>query len=345
MVVIDLVDVICTLVNLLDVQSGPSRLSLFLLLWDFAGFKVRLVLGLLPAGRSVSVSVSVDLPSLFSPLGLFFLFFFLFLLFPSELLVKDSGSVLDNSAPMEVYQDDKNDDGKRNETEYVLFATPLLVPEGLVEDVTDQTEEHHQRFDEEGRKSHFIVELVAGWVDASPVGKDEPREVWKGDSVEQQDIVSAFFVLPVATALAHAAVNIILAHEGLVKLVELLLLANKDDLFKYLYSFLSLCFLFELSFLRFRFLLLFGLFLFLPILFFLFLMVIFPSLFSPLIALFRPMGLGTLDSLSFYLGAVGVGLSADFTEVFLARLVPNLALGLATAFLSLCLHLLLIKII
>lgn len=78
-------------------------------------------------------------------------------------------------------------------------------------------------------------------------------------------------------------------------------------------------------------------FLYLPILFFLFLLVIFHSFFSPVITLFRPRILG---SLTLYLGAVGVGHSINFKFVFLVGLVPNLTLGLATAFLSLCLHLL-----
>lgn len=159
---------------------------------------------------------------------------------------------------MEVDQDDENDQAEGDEAEHVLLASPRLVLECLEEHVTDEAEEHHQSLDEKSREAHLGVQLVAGRVEADPVGEDEPRQVHEKDFVEQQDVGGGFVVLKVAAALAHASVDVVLPHEGLVQLVELLLLANENDLFEDLNTLFGLGLLLILTLFLLGFLLLFG---------------------------------------------------------------------------------------
>ena len=131
---------------------------------------------------------------------------------------------------MEVDERDDDDQAERNQAEDILFPFPLLIFKRLEKHVGDDSEEHHQRRKDERNEPYPCVKPKLQGVDSRPVGRKEAGQVEEEDLVEPKNTPCAISVLPVATALAKTAVDIVITLELLMQLFELFLLANENDL-------------------------------------------------------------------------------------------------------------------
>ncbi len=144
------------------------------------------------------------------------------------------------------------------------------------------------------------------------------------------------FVRPATATFAHAAINVVLSNKGFMKLSQLLLFANKNDLFENRYSLFSFSFQFIVVlfyfFIFFFFFLLFFILLFFILLFFFFGLL-------PILTVsngsFRFLWLGRLF---FGLSTIRVRLRAESCDILLAWLVRNSLIGLTACVFSFRLH-------
>lgn len=139
------------------------------------------------------------------------------------------------------------------------------------------------------------------------------------------------FIRPATATFAHAAIDVVLSNKGFMKLSQLLLFANKNDLFKNRYSLFSFSFQFIVV------LFYFFIFFFFILLFFILLFFFFGLL--PILTVsngsFRFLWLG---SLFFGLSTIRVRLRAESCDILLAWLVRNPLIGLTACVFSFRLH-------
>ena len=139
------------------------------------------------------------------------------------------------------------------------------------------------------------------------------------------------FVRPATATFAHAAIDVVLFNEGFMKLSQLLLFANKNNLFENRYSLFSFSFKFIVVLLYF-FVFLFFILLFFILLFFFFWLL---PILTASNGSFRFLW---LNRLFFGLSTIRVRLRAESCDILLAWLVRNSLIGPTACVFSFRLH-------